>query len=67
MSVARVGLEQTFYSVNKSARVVEICAVVLEPSINCPIEFAFDVGLETNDGSAGSYRNLHCGGIIIRV
>ena len=61
ISVARVGLNQTFYSVGESAGVVQICAVVFEPSIDCPIEFDFDVRLETSDGSAGSYRNLHCG------
>ena len=32
---------------------VELCAVVYEPNIVCPIEFPFDVRLSTADGAAG--------------
>ena len=33
--------------------VIELCAVVFEPEIECPIKFPFDVQLSTADGSAG--------------
>ena len=50
---ARVGLERTFYSVSEGVGVVELCAVVYEPDITCPIEFPFNVSLSTADGTAG--------------
>ena len=50
---ARVGLEQTFFNVIESVGVVEVCAIITFPSINCPVEFPFDVGLSTEDGTAG--------------
>ena len=34
--------------------VVEVCAIVYSPTIDCPIAFPFDVGLSTSDGSAGN-------------
>ena len=51
--VAVVGLEQIFYSVSEDVGVVELCAVVNEPNIDCPIAFPFDVPLSTSDNSAG--------------
>ena len=33
---------------------VEVCAIVYSPNITCPIEFAFDVNLSTNDNTAGN-------------
>jgi len=51
--VARVAFERTLYSVNKTAATVEICAVVLEPDIDCPISFDFSVTFQTADESAG--------------
>ena len=53
--VARVGFEQTFYPVDENIGTVEICAVVYEPAIDCPIEFAFNVSFNTSDGTAGTY------------
>ena len=50
---ARVGLEQTFFRENEDVGVIELCAVVFEPDIECPIKFTFDVSLYTADGSAG--------------
>ena len=50
---ARVGLERTFYSVSEGVGVVELCAVVYEPNITCPIEFPFNISLSTADGTAG--------------
>ena len=42
----------TFYQVNETDGFVEICAMVFEPDIVCPIEFEFNVSLQTCDGSA---------------
>ena len=50
---ARVGLERTAYIVNENTGVVEICARVFEPSIPCPIDFAFNLTIDTIDGTAG--------------
>ena len=54
-SDAWVGLEKTFYSVNESEGVVEVCAAVMcSPSTECPaIAFPFNVSLSTVDDSAG--------------
>ena len=54
-----MGLERTFYNVSEGVGVVELCAVVYEPDIVCPIEFPFDVRLSTDDGTAGIYI-LYC-------
>ena len=39
---------------------IELCAVVFEPDIECPVKFPFDVQLYTGDGSAGK---LWCAGL----
>ena len=36
--------EQTFFNVIESVGVVEVCAIITSPFINCPVEFPFDVG-----------------------
>ena len=53
--MAVVGLERTFYNVSEDVGVVEVCAIVLSPNGDtpCPIDFAFDVNLSTNNDSAG--------------
>ena len=48
-----MGLEMTFYSVLEGVGMVELCAVVYEPNITCPIEFPFNVSLSTVNGTAG--------------
>ena len=49
-----MGLEQTIFTVQEDVGVVELCAIVYEPSgIDCPIAFAFDVRLSTWDDTAG--------------
>ena len=48
-----MGLERTFYSVTEGVGVVELCAVVYEPDITCPIEYPFNVRLSTDDRTAG--------------
>ena len=52
--MARVGFEETLYQVNETSGIVEICAVVFEPVIDCPIEFDFNVTFETRDDTAGT-------------
>ena len=51
--MAVVGLEQTFFRVSEDVVVVELCAVVSSPDIDCPIAFPFEIILSTLDGSAG--------------
>ena len=52
-SEAVVGLEKTLYSVSEDEGVVEVCAIVYSPTIDCPIEFSFNVNLSTSDRTAG--------------
>ena len=52
---ASVGFEKAHYSVNEASGMVEICAVVNEPNVDCPIEFDFNMTFQTRDGSAGTY------------
>ena len=60
--MAVVGLEQAIYAVSEGVGYVELCAVVIEPTIVCPINFSFNVRLQTADVTAGknSYSNIHC-------
>ena len=58
-AVAVVGLEETFYRVSETDGVVEVCVVVYEPNISCPIEFPFDIMLSTTEGSAGKVVIIH--------
>ena len=44
----------TSYLFSEDVGVQEICAIVYEPTGNCPIDFAFVVDLETNIGTAGN-------------
>ena len=50
-----MGLERTFYSVSEDVGVVEVCAIVYSPTIDCPIEFPFNVSLSTTNASAGKH------------
>jgi len=51
---ATVGFEETVYEANEASGMVEICAVVYEPNVDCPVEFDFNVTFQTRDGSAGT-------------
>ena len=51
--MAVVGLEKTFYNITEDADVVEVCAIVYSPTIDCPIAFPFNVSLSTEGFSAG--------------
>ena len=50
-----VGLERTFYKVSEGMDVVEMCAIVYSPTIDCPIAFPFNVSLSTREDSAGKH------------
>ena len=51
---AVVGLEQTFLRVSESVGVVELCANVSSPVIDCLIKFPFEVQLSTCDRTASN-------------
>ena len=51
--MAVVGLERTFYNVSEDEKHVELCADVLLPNIECPIEFPFDIYLVLSNDSTG--------------
>ena len=57
-TAAVVGLETTFYQVSEDVGVVEVCAVVRNPTILCPIAFPFNVNFSTVDKTAGNYLLL---------
>ena len=48
-----IGLEQTFFTVSEDIGVAEICAVVFLPDITCPVEFPFEILLQTASRTAG--------------
>ena len=50
-----MGQEMILYIVSEGVGVVELCAIVYEPDIICPIEFPFNVSLSTADGTAGMF------------
>ena len=52
-------MEQTFFRVIEDVEVIELCAVVFEPEINCPIQFSFNIHLHTADGTAGKKCTLY--------
>ena len=58
-----MGLERTLYSVSEDVGVVEVCAIVYSPTIDCPITFPFNVSLSTSNGSAGK----HCDELIMKL
>ena len=55
--VAVVGFEMTYYEVQRSEGVVEVCATVFSPEdASCPIEFDFELLIRIDDG--GKYGPL---------
>ena len=49
---AWLGLEETVYNVSEGTD-VEVCIIVYNPMIDCPIEFSFNVSFSTTNHSAG--------------
>ena len=41
------------YNVSEDEGMVEVCVVVFFPNASCPIQFPFDIRLETSNGTAG--------------
>ena len=50
-----MGLEHVQYSVIEEDGVIEVCAVVSSPDIDCPVDFSFEVKFFTIDVTAGKY------------
>ena len=63
--MAVVGLEKTIYNVSENVGMVEVCVIVYSPTVDCPIEFAFNVSLSTRDGTAGKYCDEHYYSILL--
>ena len=49
-----MGLERTFYQVSEDVEELELCVSVFSPDVQCPIEFAFNISITTNDNTAGA-------------
>ena len=48
-----MGLEKTYFNTTESVGMIELCAKIIFPEVNCPVTFPFDVRLSTADGTAG--------------
>ena len=55
---AVVSLEQTLYRVDGGLDVIQVCANISFPPINCPVKFPFEVGLATVYQSASMFYIL---------
>ena len=53
-TAAVVGLERTFYQLSEDTGVVEVCAIVTNPTIDCPIDFPFNISFSKTDTTAGN-------------
>ena len=51
--MAVIGLESTSYQVSEDVGVVEVCAVVNSPRIECHIEFLFEISISTSHNTSG--------------
>ena len=51
-----MGLERINLTVSEDVGVVELCARVFEPDIECPIEFSFSVFLSATGGIIFSFQ-----------
>ena len=54
-----VGLEKTIYNVSENVGMAEVCVIVYSPTVDCPIEFPFNVSLSTRNGTAGKHCDEH--------
>ena len=50
--VAEVGLQEKLYKVHEEEQLLEVCVVVNKPSIECPVQFSFNVSIWTEDKDA---------------
>ena len=53
--VAWLGLEETVYNVSEGTD-AEVCIIVYNPMIDCPIEFSFNFKISTTNYSAGEWN-----------
>ena len=53
---ATVEFESLYYSVDEGSS-VEVCAIVTDPDLPCPIDFPFDIKVEVTASSAGMYTH----------
>ena len=54
---AVVGLEKTSYTVSENVGAVEVCTIVHNSNLPCPIDHPFEVGLLTESDTAGNVEN----------
>ena len=52
-----VGLNKTSYYVDEETGIVTVCAEVMEPKIDCPVGFPFNVKIQNFDNSSGIIDN----------
>ena len=62
---AVVGLEKIFYMVAESVGYVEVCVIIYQPDISCPISFPFNTRLSTIDDTAGMITLLNTSSTIL--
>ena len=55
---AIVGFEDTIYTVVEGEGDVDICVIVYQPGGEIPVEFSFEVGVMTSDGTAGTHIRM---------
>ena len=48
-----VGLERTFYKVNEDMPFLTVCAMIINPSAECAIEFPFQIKFSLSSNTAG--------------
>ena len=56
--MAVVGLDTASYITVENSGMIEVCARVLDPEVDCPVSFPFDITFSTADGSAGNHLQL---------
>ena len=67
--VAEVGLQKSLYTVREEEKLLEVCVVVTKPSIECPVQFSFDVHIwtEDKDGDDKAGKSVPCVRIILSL
>lgn len=60
-SAVEVGLQYQAYTVMETRGHVEVCVIVANPAITCPVAYNFSVLLVIIAGSAGMYHMLLIG------
>ena len=58
-AAATIGFESTNYTVNENQGQVNICVAVLDPKIQMPASFPFQVEFSTANETAGLFLYIH--------